>query len=264
VEGEGVKTKSLFNLKNKVAVVTGGYGHLGKHLCLGLAEEGAYVFAAGPSKSKFNRAFMKDKSPLVYFESMDVSCEESIKTAFKSVFKRKKRIDILVNNAIYSKGNDPIDLNQKDWNHSIDGVLNSVFRCIKAVVPYMKKTKEASIINIASMYGIISPDFSVYEGFKEQFSPPHYGAAKAGVIQLSRYFAVYLAQYGIRVNCISPGAFPKPKVTEKFVKKLEKKIPMGRTGKPEELKGAIQFLASGASSYMTGQNMIIDGGWTLC
>ncbi len=258
-----MRAKNLFNLKNKVAVVTGGYGHLGKHLCLGLARQGACVYAAGPNEKKFTYAFMKDKGPLVHFENMDISCEESIKTVFERIYKRKRRIDILVNNAIYSKGNAPINLSQEDWNYSIDGVLNSVFRCIKAVVPYIKKTKEASIINIASMYGIISPDLRIYKGTKEQLSPPHYGAAKAGVIQLSRYFAVYLAQYGIRVNCISPGAFPKAEVPENFIKKLERKIPMGRVGRPEELTGAIQFLASKASSYMTGQNIVIDGGWTL-
>jgi NAD(P)-dependent dehydrogenase (short-subunit alcohol dehydrogenase family) len=257
-----MRANGLFDLKNRVAVVTGGYGHLGKYFCLALAQQGACVFAAGRDEKKFNRAFVHHKSPPIHFQNIDISCEESVKAAFEKIYKRKKRIDILVNNAFYIKGDVPLNISEEDWDYGIDGVLSSIFRCIKAAVPYMKKTKEASIVNIASMYGLVSPDFGIYDGLKKQLSPPHYGAAKAGVIQLTRYLAVYLAQYGIRVNCISPGAFPKRPVDGNFVKRLGKKIPMGRTGKPEELKGAVQFLASGASSYMTGQNMIIDGGWT--
>ena len=257
--------EGLFSLSGKVAVVTGGYGHLGRGFCKGLADAGASVVAAGPNCDKFKRAFERSNNCKIAFERMDVSSEESIKTAFENIYKRTRRIDILVNGAFYSRGfGDPAEMSSSDWDYGVDGMLNSVFRCIKLVVPYMRRAKKGNIINISSMYGVVSPDFSIYKGHERQFSQPNYGATKAGVIQLTRYYAVYLAGYGIRVNCVSPGAFPKPEVMKqkKFSEKLLAKIPMGRIGRPDELKGAVVFLASDASSYMTGQNIIIDGGWT--
>jgi len=260
-----VRQEGLFSLRGKVAVVTGGYGHLGRGFCKGLADAGASVVAAGRNYDKFKRTFGTSGNLKIAFEQMDISSEESIKTAFENIYKRTKRIDILVNNAFYSQGfGEPAEMSSSDWDYGIDGTLNSVFRCIKLVVPYMKRAKKGIIINISSMYGVVSPDFSIYEGHKKYFSPPNYGAAKAGVVQLTRYYAVYLAGYGIRVNCISPGAFPKPEVIKqkRFLRRLLAKIPMGRVGRPDDLEGAVVFLASDASSYMTGQNIIIDGGWT--
>ncbi len=265
LKGEFVKQEGLFSLRGKVAVVTGGYGHLGKGFCKGLSDAGASVVVAGPHHNKFKDAFERENNPKIIFEQMDVAFEGSIKAAFEKIYKKTGRIDVLVNNAFYSKGSgDPAEMSSSDFECGIDGTLNSVFRCIKLVVPYMKRMKKGSIINISSMYGVVSPDFKIYEGHKEYFSQPNYDAAKAGVIQLTRYYAVYLAGYGIRVNCISPGSFPKPEVMEQkeFAQRLLAKVPMGRLGRPEDLEGAAVFLASDASSYMTGQNIIIDGGWT--
>ncbi len=264
LRGEIVKQESLFSLKGKVAVVTGGYGHLGSGLCKALAIAGASVVAAGRDYNKFKRTF-RTSNLKIAFEQMDISSEESIKAAFENIYKRKRRIDVLVNCAFYPGGSgDPAAMNSSDFERGIDGTLNSVFRCTKLAAPYMKKVKNGSIINVSSMYGVVSPDFKIYEGHKKYFSQPNYCAAKAGVIQLTRYYAVYLAGYGIRVNCISPGAFPSPEVVKqkKFMRKLLAKIPMGRVGRPEDLGGAVVFLACDASSYMTGQNIIIDGGWT--
>jgi NAD(P)-dependent dehydrogenase (short-subunit alcohol dehydrogenase family) len=114
------------------------------------------------------------------------------------------------------------------------------------------------------MYGSVSPDPSIYGGSGAN-SPPYYGAAKAGLIQLTRYLAVHLAHLRIRVNCISPGPFPAPRYLESdadFHEKLKARTPMGRTGDPDELRGPVLFLASGASSYVTGINLAVDGGWT--
>jgi NAD(P)-dependent dehydrogenase (short-subunit alcohol dehydrogenase family) len=260
-----VRREGLFGLRGKVAVVTGGYGYLGRGFCKGLVDAEASVIVAGRNYDSFKHAFGRGSSRKVTFEQMDISSEESIKTAFENIYKRTGRIDVLVNCACYSAGfGNPAEMSLSDFNYGVDGTLSSVFRCVKLVVPYMKKAKRGSIINVSSMYGVVSPDFSIYKGYKKQFSQPNYGAAKAGVIQLTRYYAVYLAGYGIRVNCISPGAFPKPEVMKqkKFSQKLLAKIPMGRVGRPDDLEGAIVFLASDASSYMTGQNIIIDGGWT--
>ena len=151
----------------------------------------------------------------------------------------------------------------EDWQYGIEGTINGVFRCTKAVLPIMKKNNSGSIINISSMYGIVSPDPSIYENNNFN-NPPSYGAGKAAIIQFTRYSACYLSKNGIRVNAISPGPFPNQDVQKNhdFISKLEKKTPIGRIGHPNEIKGAIVFLASNASSYVTGENIHVDGGWT--
>ncbi len=252
-----------FDLKGKVAVVTGGYGHLGQALSLGLLETGAKVIVAGRKKTEFARVFGSKKKD-VFFEEIDISSTASIKSGFKQIVTKYRSLDVLVNNAFYSAGNFPDVMSDEEWALGIDGTLNSVFRCVREVIPHMKRSRSASIINISSMYGVVVPDFKIYEDHPQYFNPPNYGVAKAGVIQLTRYYANFLAGQNIRVNCISPGAFPaERKQNKEFVKKLLSKIPLKRIGHPDDLKGAVVFLASQASSYMTGQNLVIDGGWTI-
>lgn len=253
-----------FSLAEKIAIVTGGYGHLGKYICEGLAEAGAKVIVCGKSESRFNQVFYNNTKSLSFLH-IDISSTKSIKTTFAKISKKYGTLDILINNAFYIKGQSPEAITDAEWNCGIDGTLNSVFRCIREIIPYMKKQEKGNIINIASMYGFISPDFKIYQENPEFFNPPHYGSAKAGVIQLTKYYAVYLSKFNIRVNCISPGAFPSPdaRIQKNFIKRLSQNIPLGRIGDPEELKGIVVFLASDASSYMTGQNVIVDGGWTI-
>ncbi len=255
---------SLFSLQGKVALVTGGYGHLGRAISLGLAEAGAEVYVLGRSQKKFEAAFQEEKLPNLYFQHCDISDTESIKAAFQEVNAQHQRLDILLNNAFYSAGQNPEQLTDEQWALGIDGNLNSVYRCIREVIPFMKEQGSGKIINVASMYGVVSPDFNIYKESPASLNPPHYGAAKAGVVQLTKYFASYLAPDGIRVNCVSPGPFPNPQVQqdETFMAQLSRKNPMGRIGQPDELKGAFVFFASDASSYVTGQNLMVDGGWT--
>lgn len=254
---------SQFELKGKVAIVTGGYGHLGKSMTEALSEAGAIVIVCDLDKNTFNKAFSDCKN--IKFEKIDISSSESINTAFNNIFNEYKNIDILLNCAFFTKWNLPELMTDDEWQNGIDGTLNSIFKCIKAVVPYMKKNNGGEIINIGSMYGMVSPDFRIYDDSKVFLNPPNYGAAKAGVIQLTKYYAVYLAKHNIRVNTISPGSFPSLKVQKNtnFIDKLESKVPMKRIGRPEELKGAVVFLASEASSYITGQNIVVDGGYTI-
>ena len=115
------------------------------------------------------------------------------------------------------------------------------------------------------MYGMVAPQFEVYEDFPQFLNPPHYGAAKAGIIQLTKYYASYLGAFNIKVNAVTPGPFPSnPVQTEKnFIQELEKKTCLNRVGRPEDLGGAFVFLAADASNFMTGQNLVIDGGWTI-
>jgi len=253
-----------FKLDGKVAVVTAGYSHLGKAFTEALAEAGATVVVAGRKKEKFDELFSEWKN--VFFETIDIMDTESIKACYANVFEKFGAIDILVNNATTLKGSRFFEeITDEDWKFSMDGVAGSVFRTIKEVVPYMEE-RGGSIVNIASMYGFIAPDFRMYEGdYIHQFNPIHYGAGKAAVIQMTKYLAEYLLKYNIRVNAISPGTFPS-KATQQFpefVKKLADHNPMNRIGKPDDLKGAVVFLASDASSYIIGQNIQVDGGWNI-
>jgi len=258
-----------FKLNNKIAIVTGGYSYLGKYFVEALSEAGATVIIVGRDLGKCKNTVkeMKKKRPECFVEylEIDISNTDSIKKCFKNVYTKYKRIDILVNNAIYSKKNTMEDMTDDEWNYGIDGTLNSVFRCIREIIPYMKEKKNGNIINISSMYGMVSPDFRIYEKNVYQLNPPNYGAAKSAVIQLTKYSAVNLAKYKIRVNCISPGPFPSDNVqkNERFIAQISNKVPLGRIGQPEELKGALIFLASDTSSYITGHNLVVDGGWTI-
>jgi NAD(P)-dependent dehydrogenase (short-subunit alcohol dehydrogenase family) len=253
------------DVKGKVIVVTGGYGHLGKAIVMGLVKHGAKnVYVLGLDSRKFQSIadFQSDKTKFVVG---DISDTYSIERAIENVWKQEGRIDVLVNNAVYSKGQFPDDLSDQDWSIGVDGVLGSVFRCIRVIIPYMKKQRHGKIINISSMYGLVAPDFSIYDDSPIFLNPPHYGAAKAGVLQLTRYFASYLGKFDILVNSVTPGPFPSDFVQQdrKFIDKLEKKTLLGRIGKPEDLAGVFVFLASDAANYITGQNFVVDGGWTV-
>lgn len=255
-----------FSLKGKIAIVTGGYGHLGKAFSEALYEAGAKVVIAGHNKKKYERIFSKREKEDYHYQEMDISDSISIKDCFESIVKKFGKIDILVNNAVYLKGQFPEKITDQELSYSLDGVLGNVYRCIREVMPYMKVEKAGNIINVASMYGVVVPDLKLYEGdCKDFFNPPHYGASKAGVIQLTKYFAEYLIPYNIRVNAISPGAFPgeEVKANKEFVDRLSKKNPYKRVGIPADLKGTVIYLASDASKYVIGQNIQVDGGWTL-
>ena len=154
------------------------------------------------------------------------------------------------------------DFDDETWAYGLDGTVGVTFRCIREAVPFFQKAGGGTIVNIASMYGMIAPDHSIY-GDTGNNSPVTYGAGKAGVIQLTKYTASYLAKDNVRVNSITPGPFPKiSTVDPAFLKKLQSKTMLGRTGNPEELAGALILLCSDASSFMTGTNLVVDGGWT--
>lgn len=255
-----------FDLSGKVVLVTGGYGYLGKAAVESLLYHGATVYVLGRSEEKFRKAFGPDtrSNGNLFFQMCDVAETGSIQEAFKAVESDAGGLDVLINNAFYLKGNDPLAMSDDEWETGIDGTLNSVFRCIREAIPYLEKSSAPRIINVSSMYGVVAPDFDVYKGFEEMTNPPHYEAAKAGVVQLSRYYASYLGKMGITVNTVTPGPYPPESVQKKkkFIENLSRKTCLKRIGKPEELAGAFVFLASDAAGYITGQNLIVDGGWT--
>ena len=253
----------LFDLTNKVAIVTGGYGHLGKSMCEALLDAGATVIVADLDEKRFKNVFKGVKK--IFFEKIDLVKTSMIKSCFENVYIKYGRIDVLINNGVYLLANEAEKMTDNEWENGIDGTLNSVFRCVREVIPYMKKNNNGRIINISSMYGIVAPDFRIYKNNENFTNPPNYGTAKAGVIQLTKYYAVHLAKYGINVNSISPGPFPSKQVQQSssFIDSLKESNPLKRIGKPEDLKGVINLLSSNASSYITGQNIIVDGGWTI-
>ena len=181
----------------------------------------------------------------------------------EEVHKHYDGIDILINNAWSGNKNSWETINDQDWEYDVDVSLNSVFRMTKAAFPDLKKSKGV-ILNIASMYGHVAPDYRIYEGTSFA-NPPSYGAAKAGVIQFTKYLASFLAPHGIRVNAVSPGAFPHPPTQQnaEFMARLGSKNPLGRIGYPHEIKGAVALLCTDAGSYITGQNICVDGGWAV-
>lgn len=256
-----------FDLTGKVILITGGYGYLGKAATESLAHHGATVYVLGRTKEKFDRAFSGNEhlGKSIFFEPCDISKTESIADAFKNVNAMQGQIDVLINNAFYLDGQDPLTMTDEEWETGIDGTLNSVFRCVREVIPYIEKSSAPRIINVSSMYGVVAPEFAVYDDFPEMLNPPHYGAAKAGVVHISKYYASYLGDKGITVNTVTPGAYPPDPVQEKekFIEELNKQTCLKRIGKPEDLAGSFVFLSSDAAGYVTGQNIVVDGGWTI-
>lgn len=259
-----MNTIELFSLKGKTAIVTGGCGHLGHAMVAALADAGASVWVAGTNHDKFLRVFGSDTT--LRFVKIDIMDSISIREAFTAVAAEAGQIDVLINNAAQYAGigKKSEDLSDDDWVRCIEGIAGSTYKCIREVLPFMKAG--GSIVNIASMYGIVSPYLAVYEPPCEaSLIPVNYSAGKASVIQMTRYFGTYLIDRKIRVNSISPGPFPSPKVQENkvFADRLREKNPSHRLGDPEDLKGAVLFLASDASKYVVGQNIQVDGGWTI-
>lgn len=256
-----------FDLSKRVIAITGGYGHLGKGIVECLLKHGATVWVLGRNQNKHTKAFAQTKSgkERLFFQHCDISQTSSIKEALESVFHQSRGLDVIINNAFYTSGNRSLSLSDEDWRTTMDGTLSSVFRCIREAIPYLRKSEFARIINVASTHGMMAADLEVYSDIHGTFKPPDYGVAKAGVIQLTKYYASYLGKEGITVNTVTPGPFPADRIQENqaFVKKLQEKTLLKRIGKPEEIGGAFVFLASDASSYITGQNIVVDGGLSI-
>lgn len=253
--------KELFNLNGRTALVTGGAGYLGTAMCEALAEQGANLIIASRDFSKCeilaNRLQNEYPKQVITAMQLDLLDKASIKQCINQITK----LDILINNAWSGNKNSFESIDDADWEYDIDMSLNSVFRLVKATQHLLKESKGV-ILNTASMYGHVAPDYRLYNDEKYT-NPPSYGAAKAAVIQFSKYLSSFLAPYGIRVNCISPGPFPFPETQkdDEFMRRLGSKNPLNRIGQPHELKGVVALLCSDASSYMTGQNICVDGGW---
>lgn len=263
-----MEIQKIFDLHDKVVVITGASGMLGTQYAYGLSECGAHVVLADINilKSKITEKRIKKKfftKPMSI--KLDLTNKESILSMTDSILKKYSKIDVLINNAAY-QGNSKIrssgfeNLELETWNQAIDVNLTGVFLCCQSIGKQMVKQKFGNIINISSTYGLVGPDQRIY-GKSGQNSAIFYAATKSAILNLTRYLATYWEGTGIRVNTFSPGGVENNQ-DPNFIKKYSEKTPLGRMAKKNEYVGSIIFLASDASSYMTGSNLIVDGGWT--
>ena len=260
--------KELFSLKNKNSLIIGGAGYLGKAMSSTLLELGSNVVISSRNKSTGNRVVKELKKKgfnKVSFQVVDITNKKSIEELKKFIDKKfNKKLEILINCGWSGKKNTFESINSEDWQYDIDTCLTGVFDSIKIFLPNLKKGR-GNILNIGSAYSHVAPDYRMYSTSKYA-NPPSYGSAKAGVVQLTKYCASFFSKYKIRVNCLSPGAYPFPKTIKenpKFIKRLSEKCPANRIGYPDDLKGAVALLCSDAGSFITGQNILVDGGWSV-
>lgn len=256
--------RTIFDLTGQTVLLTGGYGHLGRAIAAGLLAHGARVVVLGRSEASFEQVF-PDKPDNLHF----ISCNVADTAVVQEAFRRSRALyglpSVLINNAFYSRGQQPDALPDADFALGLDGSVGTAYRCLREILPYLRERGAGKIINVASMYGIVAPDFAAYDAHPQFLNPPHYGAGKAAIVQLTKYFASYLGPENIQVNCISPGAFPSDAVREEaeFESELRRRIPLERVGEPQDLAGAFVFLSSAAANFVTGHNLVIDGGWTI-
>lgn len=255
--------KNLFDLTGKTAVVTGGAGFLGTIFVEALVDHGAKVYIAEIDES-VSKKIASRFNKLVKVLHLDISRPNSIEKCIHKIVMESGSIDIWVNNA-YPRTKDWSLKFEKipasSWRKNVDAHLNGYCLSCQKVAEVMKKQKSGVIINLASIYGMGGPDFSVYDG-TSMTMPAAYSAIKGGIINFTRYLASYYGKYGIRVNSISPGGVlnGQPK---KFIKNYCRKTPLNRMAKPADIAGALIFLASPASEYVTGHNLVVDGGFTI-
>lgn len=263
----------LFSLQNKTAIVTGACGLLGKHHCTALAEAGANVVVADVDEEAC-KAFADTLNGDHLAVAVDVTNAASVQQAKEKILAKYGHIDILVNNAAINDmfenpalagtqsmfENYPLEMWNKSWQVNVSGV----FLCSQIFGADMANRGYGSIINIASTYGIVAPDQSIYKNARGEqtfYKSPSYPVTKSAVIGFTKFLASYWGNKGVRVNTLSPGGVENNQ-DEYFKSNYANKTPLHRMALPTDYKGAIVFLASDASGYMTGANLVVDGGWT--
>ena len=273
-------TNKMFNLSGRVAIITGGAGMLGSEYANVLAEAGANVVIADvnyETAQKLAQKIVAKHKVEAFPVLVDISDEESITRMVQLVVEKFNRIDILINNAALTvksgtKMQDYFapfeDYPLEMWENALKVNLTGMFLCSQAVGKEMVKQNKGVIVNISSTYGVVGPDQRIYEKTRSPYdksvrfnTPVSYSVTKGAVLALTRYLATYWAGKNIRVNTLTPGGV-YDNHDEEFVKSYVYRTPLGRMADKSDYRGAILFLVSDASSYMTGANLIIDGGWT--
>lgn len=260
----------LSKLNGRTSIITGASGHLGVAICETLAELGSdliLVEKPGSDLSKIVSSIENNFKVNIEQYFCDLESPSDRATLISSILKKHKELNCLINNAAFVGSSDLSGWNvpfeeqtSETFSRALEVNLTAVFELTKGFAATLKKSQGASIINIASTYGLFAPDWSLYMGTK-MGNPAAYGASKAGLIQLTRWLASTLAP-SVRVNSISPGGIFRDQPKE-FVKRYEEKTPLGRMATEDDLKGAVAYLASDMSKYVTGQNLLVDGGWGI-
>jgi NAD(P)-dependent dehydrogenase (short-subunit alcohol dehydrogenase family) len=252
-----------FRLDRKIALVSGGTGIVGSPIARALAEAGATVVVASRDVDRC-RAFaasLCEQGLRAEGDRLDLSSESEIRDLRDRILKRHGRLDVLFNNAVARTGGDLRHTTAHQWEETMRVNSTGVFLASQTFSEPMQAQRSGSIVNISSIYGVVGPDFSIYEG-TAMSNPVDYSFAKSGIIGLTRYLASFLGPFGVRANCISPGGFLTPDMPENFQRNYKRRTLLGRMATAEDIKGPALFLASDASAYVTGQNISVDGGWT--
>jgi NAD(P)-dependent dehydrogenase (short-subunit alcohol dehydrogenase family) len=274
--------KEKFELAGKNALVVGGRGFLGRRFCAALAEFGAKVYSSDLPEPSLAAA--RDHSTIASDQiieqfNCDVTDPESVRQMVEQVSAAATRIDVLV----YSVTAKPKDFyvpftecSLEGWQLVLRAELDGLFLVTQSVGKIMERAGGGSMIFLSSIYGIVGNDQHIYEGSnlrelylgdntsetKQVYAHPVYAAAKGAVISLTRFLAAYWGDNNIRVNCISPGGLAHPGENDEFLKRYSARVPLGRKGGLDDVSGAVVYLASDASGYVTGHNLVVDGGWT--
>lgn len=256
--------ESLLSLKGRVALITGGSGFLGQSLCSALAEAGASVVVGSRDLQRAEAAIASlpvTDGARHHAVMLDQLNEESLNAGFDAAVEQAGQIDVLVNNGQQGHAMDLTNVTAAAFDQDLRNATGYFLLARRLRDHVVGRKASGSIVMIGSMYGVVGSYPDAYEGVCVA-SPVQYHALKGGIIHMTRHLAVYWARDNVRVNCLSPGPFPSEKAPAEMVARLTTKSPMKRMGQPHELKGPLLLLTSDAGSYITGQNLLVDGGWT--
>jgi NAD(P)-dependent dehydrogenase (short-subunit alcohol dehydrogenase family) len=265
---------NLFDLEGKVAIITGATGLIGKNHCKALSGAGANIVAVDIDEIKLEELCNSLQTKSISCAA-DITNKTSVAKILSSTIETFGQVDILVNNAAVNDmvenrnntaedskfENYPIELFRRVMDVNVTGM----FLCSQVIGTHMAERGKGSIINIASTYGIVAPDQSLYvddSGRQYMYKSPVYPTSKGAVLSFTRFLAAYWGKAGVRVNALSPGGVENNQASH-FIEKYSNRTPLGRMARPDDYMGGLLFLASDASSYMTGANLVIDGGWTI-
>lgn len=257
-------------MKGKVVLITGGGGHLGCAIASSLLELNCTVLLIEKNQSsveKFKQGLPIESIAKLHMFEYDLENEENFDELLEAINQKFSKLDILINNAAFTGSSDlkgwATDFESQTvgtWRRALEVNLTAPFILVQKLLPCLEQSESPSIINIGSIYGVVGPDMSLYEG-TAMGNPAAYAASKGGLLQLTRWMSTVLAPK-IRVNMISPGGISRGQ-SENFSKKYIKKTPMARMANEEDFIGPVLFLSSSMSGYITGQNIVVDGGWTV-